>query len=855
MAGDQVEQPVKLETTPSAGEEKETVAVFVSQPAGDMKSPVLSSPSPEVSANEDTLRHLRRFHLGGPTEGRALEPAGDELLPALLAPFQDASKIRYDYPLFLFPAGEAEREKLAVPLADFFKEAVSGFAPGDDQARILKDNLARVERFVRDALEVSAAAVDAHELLEHAAHALQDELKLDETNRTHLQGDLDRLLSAAPPRSRLLGYGEHATVHLLLHAASNRQVLRRRAFTFHVNQVVRQLRSLLEVERTKAPDTSHPRAVEVAMGDAGARFIDPVALAETMGRAKGRLPIPSERRERIEHALATLEGFLSERQLPVAVFVHEAPSSATRLDGEGDYEIHYAADPCLAASSLFEHHSGELARIFRAVRVAQLELSESYAPELHDPWFAAFGWEAFSRDELLLLPYVIAFETADRIAGTGLLSLSRLLRSGRPVQVVVDVAAGKNPGVDPGEDPLASYRFELGYFGMSHREAFVAESSIARPRHLIDGYVTALDIPRTGLHLVHTGTCGEDDGPRLSPWLQAGAAIEGRAHPLFRYNPEAGRSWAQCMDFSENPAPGLDWPQYPLTYREGGADGGEKSMSVAFTFIDFALLDGAHRDHFRLIPEGFVRDELIALESYLDLETGEALKRLPHVWAVDGSSSLRRVVVSRELVLSCQDRLGYWRTLQSLAGTRNEYAEKAAAAGRAEALAEAAAERERLEKAHAEEVARVREETAGEVMQRLTEVLMGLDLSRPVPVAASKPAAATTEVAPAEAPAAEKETEEAAAPVVEEEEEVSFDQPWIDSVLCTSCNDCMKINQLLFVYNENKQAMIGDPKSGTFEQLVIAAEKCPARCIHPGKPQNPDEPNLDELIERAKPFN
>jgi hypothetical protein len=35
----------------------------------------------------------------------------------------------------------------------------------------------------------------------------------------------------------------------------------------------------------------------------------------------------------------------------------------------------------------------------------------------------------------------------------------------------------------------------------------------------------------------------------------------------------------------------------------------------------------------------------------------------------------------------------------------------------------------------------------------------------------------------------------------------------------------------------------------------MAAEKCPARCIHPGKPLNPDEPNLDELIERAKPFN
>jgi len=49
--------------------------------------------------------------------------------------------------------------------------------------------------------------------------------------------------------------------------------------------------------------------------------------------------------------------------------------------------------------------------------------------------------------------------------------------------------------------------------------------------------------------------------------------------------------------------------------------------------------------------------------------------------------------------------------------------------------------------------------------------------------------------------------------------------------------------------------VIGDASAGTFAQLVQAAEKCPAKCIHPGKPLNPDEPNLDELIKRAKPFN
>ncbi|MCU0728165.1 MAG: hypothetical protein MUE73_20650, partial [Planctomycetes bacterium] len=58
----------------------------------------------------------------------------------------------------------------------------------------------------------------------------------------------------------------------------------------------------------------------------------------------------------------------------------------------------------------------------------------------------------------------------------------------------------------------------------------------------------------------------------------------------------------------------------------------------------------------------------------------------------------------------------------------------------------------------------------------------------------------------------------------------------------------------MFVYDENKQAKIADPKAGTYRQLVEAAEKCQMAVIHPGLPQNPDEPDLEALIARAAPF-
>ena len=80
-------------------------------------------------------------------------------------------------------------------------------------------------------------------------------------------------------------------------------------------------------------------------------------------------------------------------------------------------------------------------------------------------------------------------------------------------------------------------------------------------------------------------------------------------------------------------------------------------------------------------------------------------------------------------------------------------------------------------------------------------------------------------------------------------------EPYIDTEMCTSCDDCIKLNKQQFAYNENKQAYIKDPSAGTFKQLVMAAEACPAEIIHPGTPLDASEPDLEKLIQRAKRFN
>lgn len=113
--------------------------------------------------------------------------------------------------------------------------------------------------------------------------------------------------------------------------------------------------------------------------------------------------------------------------------------------------------------------------------------------------------------------------------------------------------------------------------------------------------------------------------------------------------------------------------------------------------------------------------------------------------------------------------------------------------------------------------------------------------ARPKPIVVETPAPPPPPAAVPAAPEPEK-----AAP--------ASDAAYIETPRCTTCEECVKINSRMFVYDANKQAYIADPRAGSYRELVEAAESCQVSIIHPGKPLDADEPGLAELVERARPF-
>ena len=129
-----------------------------------------------------------------------------------------------------------------------------------------------------------------------------------------------------------------------------------------------------------------------------------------------------------------------------------------------------------------------------------------------------------------------------------------------------------------------------------------------------------------------------------------------------------------------------------------------------------------------------------------------------------------------------------------------------------------------------------------------------LDAWRGLQALARRPAAAPAAVPEPAKPAAPEPAKPAAAAAPEPAKAPAGDAPYIETPRCTTCEECVKINARMFVYDANKQAFIADAKAGTYRELVEAAENCQVSIIHPGKPLNPDEPGLDELLKRAEAF-
>jgi ferredoxin len=373
-----------------------------------------------------------------------------------------------------------------------------------------------------------------------------------------------------------------------------------------------------------------------------------------------------------------------------------------------------------------------------------------------------------------------------------------MLSSGLPVKVLVQTSdLLEEASIGTGRFAFGVRSARLATAAMGLGGMFVLQTPSSNLYALRSQIGRGLTCRGPALFSVFAGSPGS--ASLLAPYLSAAAAMQSRAFPAFSYDAAAGGNWAARFSLENNPQPDDDWSVETLAYFDTALQRAEEPS--AFSFADFVLCDTRYAAHFAQVPRERWSAAMLPVADWLALDEAAAAKRVPYLLAVDGQDAVQRVIVDARLMQATRRCQLLWRRLQEHGGVHDSHAERLLAREKAAWTAEKQAE---------------------------------------MPAAAAAPP-----VAPAAAAVAEAGTAAAAH---------SRDEAWIDTARCPSCNECQLINDRLFGYDERKQAFIKDLAAGSYRQLVEAAETCQVAIIHPGKPRDPKEPGLEELLVRAEPF-
>ena len=585
----------------------------------------------------------------------------------------------------------------------------------------------------------------------------------------------------------------------LVHAWRAAQDRKARRFHGETNRLVRKLSDILRAAYVHSAAGRRPETLRASLGGPHQDAFDFAAMSRLLGTSGKTHDLPAKRRKRIEWALAVLK-----RQR-----FYEPLQGAQ--DAPAPYE--YMFDDCAAALAAFRKRLPEVVEFVKAMSMAELEAEGRYVEAKDDPYFEEFSEEALTPQDLALFPdYLVCIDPGEADAAANA-QLMELLSSELPVKVLVqtrDVLEESSLGA--GHFGFGLRSVQLASAAMGLNDAFILQTTSSNLYALRERVRAGLEYTGPALFSVFSGAAATTSS--LPTYLSAAAAMESRAFPAFTYDPAAGNNWASRFSLEDNPQSELDWPIQSFEYADETLQ--RVAEQVAFTIVDFAACDRRYARHFARVPRMAWNGNMIPVDEWLARNPKEIGERVPYVLMVDENDVLQKLVVDAKLMQAARRCREMWHRLQELGGIHNSHAQRLLA----------------------------REKAAWEA-QKQREI----DSLRAEAGAAAKasPEAATTGAAPA--PAAGE------APVDAPVEKRSSDEPWIETSRCPSCNECQNINDRMFAYNENKQAYIKDPDAGTFRQLVEAAEVCQVAIIHPGKPRNPNEPGLEELMKRAEAFN
>ncbi|GAA4397765.1 hypothetical protein GCM10023168_03060 [Fodinibacter luteus] len=336
------------------------------------------------------------------------------------------------------------------------------------------------------------------------------------------------------------------------------------------------------------------------------------------------------------------------------------------------------------AKGIFEGVAAQSVADVRALRTAELELADSFDPQVHDKALATLSWSDYTPKELELLPTILTIGGDGATYDIGFGAMSRILASDTPMKVLVlNSGVYSNTGGQAstasltGQDSdLARFgtahdgkheaRKELGLLASFHNNVYVCATSTAIQGHFLTSTMEFLRYQDAPAVLDVYTPCGSEHGiPEEASARRARLAVESRMNPVFVHDPRRGSTLHDWFSLDGNPDVDKTWTTTDLAYRDDA--GALQLKKLPLTPAEFALGETRFRKQFKRLPAE-LEDVAVPMDEYIELSREEQAVRVPFVYATDDEQKLIKVQCSASIVALVKDRRRYWQILQYLSG-------------------------------------------------------------------------------------------------------------------------------------------------------------------------------------------
>jgi pyruvate-ferredoxin/flavodoxin oxidoreductase len=333
---------------------------------------------------------------------------------------------------------------------------------------------------------------------------------------------------------------------------------------------------------------------------------------------------------------------------------------------------HLGGDAVALARGVSEGLVRRLVAEFALCRKAERELDggNTDAP-------SSMGWRDLTREERGLVPPVVVLAHAARTDAT---MVAGALAGGLPIHVaLVDHDGVVMDGNAPAPHAeIAALHASGG--------AFVLQTSIGAPGHLMRGVAEAVERGGPALHRIHAPDPVADGTAAEETAELARLAYTSRAVPLFVARPDGPDAG---LSLDGNPDTGAAWSTHEITVQD--PSGASATVRATLTVADWAARQARFRRHFRVMSKGHRGAQMKPLGEYLALPAEARGSLEPYIDVRDRDGRHAVAVVSAEMVRAAERAALAWKELRALARGATPAAERAAQAAVATGAAPAAA--------------------------------------------------------------------------------------------------------------------------------------------------------------------